>query len=39
LLAVGFAVAREVSFGRACLSCLVVTSLLLLITYPIPLSW
>ena len=39
LLAVGFAVAREVSFGRAFLSCLVVTGLLLLITYPIPRSW
>ena len=39
LLTVGFAVAREVSFGRAFLSCLLVTGLLLLITCPIPRSW
>lgn len=35
LLAVGLAVAREISFGRAFLSCLVVTGLLLFAVYPI----
>ena len=34
LLAVGLAVVREISFGRAFLSCLVVTSLLLFAIYP-----
>jgi len=35
LLAVGLAVAREISFGRAFLSCFVVTGLLLFTVYPI----
>ena len=35
LLAIGFAVAREISFGRAFLSCLVVTGLLFFVVYPI----
>jgi hypothetical protein len=34
LLAVGLAVVKEISFGRAFLSCLVVTSLLLFAVYP-----
>ena len=34
LLAVGFAVVKEISFGRAFLSCLVVTGLLLFAVYP-----
>jgi hypothetical protein len=35
LLAIGLAVAREISFGRAFLSCLVVTGLLFFVVYPI----
>lgn len=34
LLAVGLAVVKEISFGRAFLSCLVVTGLLLFAVYP-----
>ncbi len=34
LLAVGFAVVKEITFGRAFLSCLVVTGLLLFAVYP-----
>jgi hypothetical protein len=34
LLAVGLAVVKEITFGRAFLSCLVVTGLLLFAVYP-----
>ena len=35
LLAVGLAVVKEISFGRAFLSCLAITGLLLFTVYPV----
>jgi hypothetical protein len=35
LLAIGLAVVKEISFGRAFLSCLVITGLLLFVVYPV----